>query len=434
MSDPLIFVAAFSTSLLLGLLFIARPTLLVSSEHMLRDLGAPQAQHTRPTPRVGGVGIVFGLLIGCLLYIDNLGSELILALLAGVVVFWMGLREDIHRNVSPRTRLTAAIISGALAIGFTGILVPDLGLMPGSLQKWVLPAIVVTLLWSSGTCHALNLIDGLNGLSSLYCISACLGFVIIAGHTGDSDIQIVAGLLVAAVLGFFLLNWPMGRIFLGDAGAYGIGHILAWLGIILIARNPSVAPMAVLLLLFWPVCDTLFSIIRRRASRRATGQPDRLHFHHLAVRALPLLLGRRPLGSIDNPAATILLLPLFGIPILAGVWLWDQPVTAALALVFFIAAYMVTYVFGMRYLAKRSFRKQRLIALPIHRRKKSYRQKSPLSGTYTQDSETLDVQIIRVHPKGPWLLRVTAAGTDDLVYTYEFETDVEAYEHFVKAA
>ena len=98
----------------------------------------------------------------------------------------------------------------------------------------------------------------------------------IAGYTGDADIQIVAGLLIAAIFGFFVLNWPMGRIFLGDAGAYGIGHILAWLGIVLVARNASVAGYAILLILFWPVCDTLFSICRRLGTKRATDQPDRL--------------------------------------------------------------------------------------------------------------------------------------------------------------
>jgi len=100
---------------------------------------------------------------------------------AGAIVFLVGLREDITRDVSPRARLLAAFLSAALAITLTGVLVPDLGLVPGFLLYWFVPAVAITLLWSAGTCHALNLIDGLNGLSSLYSISAALGFFLIAG-------------------------------------------------------------------------------------------------------------------------------------------------------------------------------------------------------------------------------------------------------------
>lgn len=329
----------------------------MNREHMMRDLTARQATHTRPTPRVGGVGIILAVALGSFYYLSELGSDLVISLAAGIVVFLVGLREDIVRDVSPRARLIAAFISAALAIALTGVLVPDLGLVPGFLLHWFIPAVAITLIWSAGTCHALNLIDGLNGLSSLYSIGAALGFFLIAGYTGDADIQIVASLLIAAVFGFFILNWPMGRIFLGDAGAYGIGHILAWLGIILVARNPSVAGFAILLLLFWPVCDTLFSIIRRLGTKRATGQPDRLHFHHLALRAFQLMARRNRSRQFDNPVAAIILVPFFSLPIATGVYLWNQPVAAAFALAAYIALFVGTYVKSMNHLRSKRFRR-----------------------------------------------------------------------------
>jgi len=350
LSEIWIYIATFFTSLLIGLVFVAWPALLMDREHMMRDLTARQATHTRPTPRVGGFGIILAVALGAYYSINQLGSDLVITLAAGTIVFLVGLREDIARDVSPRARLIAAFISAALAIALTGVLVPDLGLAPGLFLEWYIPAIAITLFWSAGTCHALNIIDGLNGLSSLFSISAALGFFIIAGHTGDSDIQIVASLLIAAVFGFFILNWPIGRIFLGDAGAYGIGHILAWLGIVLIARNPSVAGFAILLLLFWPVCDTLFSIFRRRRTKRAADQPDRLHFHHVALRAYQLMAPRNRSRQFDNPVATILLVPFFSLPIALGVYLWDQPVAAAFALMAFIALFVGTYVKLMKHL------------------------------------------------------------------------------------
>ncbi|WP_348657417.1 glycosyltransferase [uncultured Sulfitobacter sp.] len=432
MYDLLIFGVAFFISVALSTLFIARPNLLMSPEHMLRDLTAPQAQHTCPTPRVGGIGIILGLSVGCVFYTNDIGRDLLFALSAGVVVFWAGLLEDIYRNVSPRNRLFAAFISAALAIGVTGSLVPDLGLTEGALLEWVVPAIVITLLWSAGTCHALNLVDGLNGLSALYSMVASIGFIAIAGQTGDTDIQIVAGLLSVAIFGFFILNWPFGRIFLGDAGAYGIGHILAWLGIVLVARNPSVAGMAVLLLLFWPVCDTLLSIVRRRATRRATGQPDRLHFHHIAVRTVAMLKGRR--GRFDNPIASLLLVPFFSTPIAVGALLWNQPLMATIALASFILLFVVTYLAAVKFFPARRFRRVRYFGVGSLGKKRSRLQVSPLSGTYVRESEVLNVQIFRESGKAKWTLQAFSADNENVAYEGTFQTDVEAHNRFLKKA
>jgi UDP-N-acetylmuramyl pentapeptide phosphotransferase/UDP-N-acetylglucosamine-1-phosphate transferase len=174
-----------------------------------------------------------------------------LALCAGLLVFFVGLFEDVFRNISPRNRLLAALLSAALIIFQADLTVPGLGLSQTDvLFALPLVAVAVTLLWSAGSCHALNLIDGLNGLVAGYAIFATTAFSVLAGLTGDSDIQLVAGILTAAICGFLLLNWPWGRIFLGDAGAYAIGHVLVWLGILLLIRNSELSGFAVLLVLF----------------------------------------------------------------------------------------------------------------------------------------------------------------------------------------
>ncbi len=327
---------------------------------MIRDLTARQAQHRRPTPRVGGVAVILAVVVGGTLYVDQLGRDLLFALLSGAIVFLVGLREDVARNVSPSVRLLAALFSAILAMMLSGVQVPGLGIAAMDVVfQWSVVAVVITLLWSTGTCHALNLIDGLNGLASLYAICAAGAIYLIAGYTQDTDIQIISGLLAAAVFGFFIFNWPLGRIFLGDAGAYGIGHILAWLGIILMARNPEVAGFAILLILFWPVCETLYSIFRRRLNKCATGQPDRLHFHHLVVRALPLVFNRGKRRVYDNSLATVVLVPFFLLPILVGMLLWEDGLKAAAGLGFFIVLFMLTYVVSMKYFMSRRFRKTR---------------------------------------------------------------------------
>jgi len=368
--DLLAFTFTFAISALLCAIAILRPSLLMRQDHMISDLTARQAQHTRPTPRVGGVAIVVAVFTGGLLFADRFELDLVLALLSGAVVFLVGLREDIMRNVSPRMRLLAAFISASLAIMLSGAQLPGLGIEAVDVVfQWAIVAIAITLLWSAGTCHALNLIDGLNGLASLYCVCAAGAICIIAGYTEDTDIQIVSGLLIAAVLGFFVFNWPLGRIFMGDASAYGIGHILAWLGLILIARNPEISGFAILLVLFWPVCETLFSMIRRRLNKCATDQPDRLHFHHLVVRALPLIFNRGKRRIYDNSLATIVILPFLVSPILIGLLFWDHAVQAAIGLVFFIALFIVTYVISMNYFVSLRFRKSNSAASQSHGRR-----------------------------------------------------------------
>jgi len=435
MLDFWVLVLAFGASLVLSTIAMARPEWFFNQERMISDLSAKQAQHTRPTPRVGGAAVIIAVVLAGTLVVDQLGRDLIWALLAGVIVFAVGLREDIMRDVSPKTRLLAAFAAAAAAVALTGQTVPGLGVgQIDYLFGWIGVGLLVTLLWSAGSCHALNLIDGLNGLASGYTICAAFGFWVIAGHTGDRDIQIVAGILIAALLGFFVLNWPLGRIFMGDAGAYAIGHTLAWLGILLMARNPEVAGFAMLLIMFWPVGDTAFSMIRRRLRRKATEQPDRLHFHHLVVRALPLVLSRGLRRARDNSVATVIMVPFFAAPVIAGVWFWDEGVEAAFLLLFFTMLFMSTYAFSMDYFSSRRFRRRTgwgAVQVPDMAGEVEL---SRLSCNYVQEATAVDVRIQRARPDASWTLVTSAAGMSDLQWDGAFETDMEAWQMFLSVA
>lgn len=102
-----------------------------------------------------------------------------------------------------------------------------------------------TVIIAAVYCHAVNLIDGMNGLAANVVIFSSVGVAVLAAHGGLGQITVLALLLAATSLGFQLLNWPVARLFLGDAGAYGLGHVLVWLGISVIALAPDVAVPAV---------------------------------------------------------------------------------------------------------------------------------------------------------------------------------------------
>ena len=89
--------------------------------------------------------------------------------------------------------------------------------------------------------NAFNLIDGLNGLSSYVTLSVAVSLSIIAFQAGNTQISTFLVLCVAAVLGFMALNFPLGKIFLGDGGAYALGHLLVWSAVILINSETKIS-------------------------------------------------------------------------------------------------------------------------------------------------------------------------------------------------
>jgi UDP-N-acetylmuramyl pentapeptide phosphotransferase/UDP-N-acetylglucosamine-1-phosphate transferase len=132
-----------------------------------------------------------------------------------------------------------------------------------------------------GVANSINMIDGFNGLASTTATLAFSSFALIAYQVGDMQLAAISMLLSACVFGFFWVNWPFGKIFLGDGGAYFVGFSLAWIAVMLIERNAQVSAFAAVLVCVHPVTEVLLSIYRRKIKKLHPGQPDRMHFHCL---------------------------------------------------------------------------------------------------------------------------------------------------------
>ena len=111
--------------------------------------------------------------------------------------------------------------------------------------------IVFTVFATVGVVNAFNLIDGLNGLSSYMSISIALSLSLVAFKVGNIQIAIFLVLLIPAVLGFMVFNFPLGKIFLGDGGAYLLGHLLVWSAVLLVANNNLISPFSILLIFLY---------------------------------------------------------------------------------------------------------------------------------------------------------------------------------------
>ena len=318
------------------------------------DETAIQSAHTGFVPRVGGLAVYISILglmpllsfgfIPLSVVFDLNTDEVQWLILTAIPVFFVGLVEDLGYSMAPRTRLVASAVSSLLAVIIFKVWISRLGLYGIDTLFMLAPfAILFTIFATVGVVNAFNLIDGLNGLSSYVSISTAAGLSLVAFQLGNLHLTIFLILLIAAVLGFMVLNFPLGKIFLGDGGAYALGHLLVWSAILLFNTGEEVSAFAILLIFFWPVADTGLAIWRRWKLGNPTGRPDRLHFHQLAMRFLEIRFFGRDKRHMANPLATIIMVPLISVPQCLGVFFWDQFATTAWCTVFMALLFLATY-------------------------------------------------------------------------------------------
>ncbi len=241
-----------------------------------------QKFHTAPTPRIGGIPIVLGLIVAWGKAPKDIQHMLTPILFAGMPAFIFGVLEDITKRVGVMQRLLATMASGLLAWWITDYSLTRVDIWG---VDWVLGFTLVSVIFTAfavgGVANSINIIDGFNGLASTTSTLAFIGYALLAWQAGDAQLAGVALVLAACVWGFFWVNWPLGKIFLGDGGSYFVGFSLAWVAVMLIERNPNVSAFAALLVCAHPVTEVLFSIYRRKVKKMNPGHPDRLHFHSL---------------------------------------------------------------------------------------------------------------------------------------------------------
>jgi UDP-GlcNAc:undecaprenyl-phosphate GlcNAc-1-phosphate transferase len=110
-----------------------------------------------------------------------------------------------------------------------------------------------------------------------------------------------------------------GTYFLGDAGAYTLGFLLAVSLITLHSKHIEISVWSILLLIFWPLADMGHSIFRRRLHGKRSDRPDKLHFHHVIMRSLVILSRGCISQQWANLIATAIILPMMGLPVALGV-------------------------------------------------------------------------------------------------------------------
>ena len=312
------------------------------------DLKGVQKMHIHPTPRIGGLSVFFGFSIGLWL-LPIQADFLVWIWLASLPAFTGGLLEDLSARISPIVRLSLIFLSITIAFVWLqlGITSLEFEWTDDLLSNYVIISFLFTLLVVGGAVNSINIIDGSNGLMAGYSVLVLLAIIYIANLLGDTLIVQLSSLLVSSLLGFLLLNFPFGRIFMGDGGSYFVGFSMSSIGLLLSSRHETLSLWFVLLLFIYPMYESLFSIYRRRYIQGSAAMgPDALHLHSIIYQELLLRKIFKSKKTICNSMTSpiLWLLSLIGI-IPAVIWYDDPTVLIGCAFMF-----MIIYTIIYRYI------------------------------------------------------------------------------------
>ncbi len=270
----------------------------------------PQKFHHTLTPRIGGLAVFAGFWAAA----GTAGQplrELLFALgMSGVFAFSAGLADDVTKRVLPMLRLFMMILSGVVFCMMTGYSVTrvELPLIDTILELHAV-SIALTAVAIAGVANAVNVIDGFHGLAAGSVIIMLSALAVVASFAGDHELVMLTVVLTSVLVGFLLVNFPFGYVFLGDGGAYFSGFLLASLAVMLPMRNPELSPWVSLLILSYPVLETVFSSIRKTIRQgHSPSQPDRVHLHMLVYRRYAKRIGKA-MGRErwSNPLTSVLM-------------------------------------------------------------------------------------------------------------------------------
>ena len=244
-----------------------------------------QKVHRRAAPRIGGVAVFVGTAAAAAAAPGSLRLLLFTVLLSASFAASAGLIEDLCKKDAVVFRFAAAAFSGLAFCALTGYTVTRVEIdFIDSVLMSPLMAVAFTTLALTGVTNAINIVDGFNGLASGTTFILLAAFMAVSFTAGDHDMALFCLIGMGVALGFLLVNFPYGYVFLGDGGAYFLGFMLACAAVMVPARNPDVSPWISLLVLAYPVTETLVSILRRVCKGMKPYRPDQHHLHMLVQR------------------------------------------------------------------------------------------------------------------------------------------------------
>ena len=263
-----------------------------------------QRAHADEVSRLGGFIIYIYLLLICLLGFseDFFIFSLLLSSFPFVIV---ALREDLYQDTSPFLRLISMIISCLFffylnPIDFPLIEFPYLGdlisIYPIGIVFFTFSILIIM--------NGMNLIDGMNGLFVFTAVFQLLSLAIVANIYDDFEIMNISFILLLPLLSFLLFNFPFGKIFIGDLGAYFYGFAISLVTIYFFGKHQELLSWSAALLLFYPSSELLYSYLRKIINKQSPMDPDNEHLHSLIFNRLIKNVNTQ---NVSNARTTLIL-------------------------------------------------------------------------------------------------------------------------------
>lgn len=255
------------------------------------DLPNHRKVHSSPMPKVGGVAMALGAVVPILLW--SPGNRFVSSLLlgAGVLVIF-GLLDDL-KEMDYRGKLAGQVMAALIVVFYGGLSIRCMGdLLPGvAVPAWF--SVPLTLLTIVGVTNAINLSDGLDGLAGGIAMMSfiCLGCV--AFQSGMTAIALLSVAVIGAIFGFLRFNTHPAIVFMGDAGSQLLGFLAVTMALFVSQNCEPLSRMFPLVLLGFPILDTLTVMSERILKGVSPFKADKNHFHHKLMR-----LGLRHAGAV----------------------------------------------------------------------------------------------------------------------------------------
>lgn len=235
--------------------------------------------HTKPVPKLGGLGIFFGFLFGYMLFgVHSIQMNSIL--IGSFIIILTGIIDDIN-PIKPRYKLLGQICAACAVIFYGNIMLNEVTAF-GQVFKFGLCGYPITLFFIIACINVINLIDGLDGLSGgiTSIFLATMGIIaFVQGRQATLEITLIF-IMLGATLGFLLHNFNPAKIFAGDTGSMFMGFIIAIVSLLGFKGAMFLSFMIPLAVLAIPILDTLFAIIRRMLKKQPIFEADKDHMHH----------------------------------------------------------------------------------------------------------------------------------------------------------
>lgn len=255
------------------------------------DLPNERSLHVVPTPKLGGLAVLVGVLAASLIWLPD-DSESHAIEIGAIVIALVGVADDLY-DLSPIPKLlgqaAAVVIPVAAGVTVDDFTFPFFGRVePGAVEILTLPGgglvdlgQVLTVIGIVAMINVINLIDGVDGLAAGVCVISALTLAVIALSLDRTAAGVLAALVAGSSLGFLRYGFPPASTFLGDTGSNLLGYLMGVIAVQgALKTNAVVALFLPLIVLAVPILDTGFVVAKRLKYRRPIYRADRWHFHH----------------------------------------------------------------------------------------------------------------------------------------------------------